>query len=184
MHHSNVHKLIHQKDRGFTLIEMLVVLMIMGILMAMATPSVLAMMSRAKLSNSVERVRDTLELSRSQTTQKNKKCNIYIPTGNQIVSDCLVSADSTSSGITGVPDGLQSVKLDDRDDIVVRNSNSSAPVLKITYNFKGITQNSGTVVLSSRSNPGGEKKCLTVDAGIGLVRTGKYINNTTCQIGE
>ena len=183
MLHLNVHKLIHQKDRGFTLIEMLAVLTIIGILMAIATPSVLAMMSRAKLSNSLERVRDTLELSRSQTTQKNKKCKIYIPTGNQIISDCLTSADSTSAGIPNVPDGLQSVKLDDRDDIVIKNSNSSVPLTIITYNFRGITQNSGTVVLYSRSNPDGGKKCLIVDAGIGLVRTGMYINNT-CQIGQ
>jgi prepilin-type N-terminal cleavage/methylation domain-containing protein len=183
MHHLNAHKLIRQKDRGFTLIEMLAVLMIVGVLMAIATPSVLAMMSRAKLTNAVDRVRDTLELSRSQTTQKNKKCNVYIPTGNQIVSDCLVTADSTSSGITGVTDGLPSVKLDDKDDILIENSDSAVPLLKITYNFKGITQNSGTVILSSRDNPTGEKKCLIVEAGIGLVRTGKYINNA-CQVGE
>lgn len=183
MFNLNVYKLIRQKDQGFTLIEMLVVLMIMGVLIAMATPSVLAMMSRAKLSNSVERVRDALELSRSQTTQKNKPCKVYIPTGNQIVSDCLISADNSSSGITGVPNGLPSIKLDDRDDIVIRNSDSAVPLLKITYNFKGVTQNSGTVILSSRSNPDGEKKCLMVDAGIGLVRTGKYINNA-CQVGE
>ena len=164
---------------------MLVVVTIMGILMAIAAPSVLAMMSRAKLTNAVDRVRDTLELSRSQTTQKNKKCNVYIPTGNQIVSDCLVSADNTSSGITGVTNsaGLPSVKLDEQDDIVIGNKISTISLTKITYNIKGITQNSGTVILSSRSNPNGEKKCLIVEAGIGLIRTGKYINND-CQIGE
>ena len=190
MLHLNVHKLIHQKDRGFTLLEMLAVLMIIGILTAIAAPSVLAMMSRAKLSNSLERVRDTLELSQSQTTQKNKKCNIYIPTGNQIVSDCLTSADSSSSGIAGVPDGLQSVKLDDRDDIIIENIKdfdskiSTISLLRINYNLRGVTQYFGTVVLSSRSNPDGDKKCLIVDAGIGLVRTGTYINNTTCQVGQ
>jgi prepilin-type N-terminal cleavage/methylation domain-containing protein len=179
-----LYKLIRKKDRGFTLIEMLAVLMIAGVLMAIATPSVLAMMARARLSNSVDRVQDTLELSRSQTTQKNKKCNVYIPTdSNQIVSDCLISADNTSSGIAGVDDGLPSVKLDDRDDIIIKNSDSSISLTKITYNVKGITQNSGTVVLLSRSNPTGEKKCLIVEAGIGIVRTGKYIDNI-CQVGE
>ncbi len=181
MQHLNVHQLVNQKDRGFTLIEMLAVLMIMGTLMAIASPSVLAMMSRAKLTNAVDRVRDTLELSRSQTTQKNKACNVYIPNGNQVVSDCLVSADNTSSGIAGVTDGLPSVKLDDRDDIVIENKIPSASLNTITYNSRGITQHSGTVVLSSRSNPTGEKKCLIVDDGVGLVRTGKYIDNN-CEV--
>ena len=192
MQHFNVilvHRLIRQKDRGFTLLEMLAVLTIIGILAAIAVPSVFAMMTRAQLSNSAERVRDILETSRIQTTQKNKPCNIYIPTGNQVVSDCLISADSSSSGITGVTDGLPSVKLDGRNDIIIESIKdfdstvSTVSLLRINYSSRGITQNSGTVVLYSRSNPDGEKKCLIVDAGIGLVRTGMYINNT-CQIGQ
>ena len=178
--------LIHQKDRGFTLLEMLAVLMIMGILMAIATPSVIAMMSRAKLSNSVEQVRYTLELSRSQSTQKNKQCNVYIPNGgNQIISDCLISADNTSSGINGVPPGLPSVKLDDQNDIKIENSDSS-PLKTITYNVKGITQDSGIFVLSSRSNSNGEKKCLDIKNGVGLISIGTYIDtiNPPCKVGQ
>ena len=176
------YKLIHQKDRGFTLLEMLAVLMIMGILMAIATPSVLAMMSRARLTNAVDRVRDTLELSRSQTTLKNQPCTVYIPTGNQVISSCLVSADSTSSlEIDGKTKSLSSVKLDDQDDILIRNEDSSVPRLEINYNIKGITRDYGTVILSSRSNPDGEKKCLIVKNGVGLIGTGRHttaLNNT------
>ena len=181
MYHLNVYRSISQKDRGFTLLEMLAVLTIIGILTAIAVPSVFAMMTRAKLSNSVERVRDTLEISRIQTTQKSKRCNIYIPTGNQVVSDCLISADSTSS----VPDDptklSPSVKLDD--DIVIENSDPLVSILKITYNSRGITQSSGTVVLSSKSNPSGEKKCLTIERGVGLISIGAYIN-ATCKVGQ
>ena len=172
MNHLNVYKLISQKDRGFTLLEMLAVLTIIGILTAIAVPSVLAIMTRTQLSNSVERVRDTLEISRIQATQKSKQCTIYIPAGNQVVSGCLISADSSSSGISGVPNGLPSVKLDDG--IVIENSN-----LIIIYNSRGITKSSGTVVLSSSS---GEKRCLTIEQGVGLISIGTYIS-TTCKVG-
>jgi Tfp pilus assembly protein FimT len=100
--------------------------------MAIAVPSILAIMTRTQLSNSVELVRDTLEISRTQATQKNKICNIYIPTGNQIVSNCLISADSNSSGIPGVPNttGLPSVKLDDQIEIK-QVPISSSPLLHL-----------------------------------------------------
>ena len=186
MHHFNVHKLIDRKDRGFTLLEMLAVLTIIGILTAIAVPSVLAIMTRAQLSNSVELVRDTLEISRTQATQKNKQCNIYIPAGNQVVSSCLISADSTST-ITGVTNKLPSVKLDNQNDIIIESikdfsTGSTVSLLQINYNSRGITQNFGTVVLSSRRNPSGEKKCLKIDRGVGLISIGNYINNTTCQV--
>jgi prepilin-type N-terminal cleavage/methylation domain-containing protein len=170
----------YQQDRGYTLLEMLAVVGLLGIMVAIATPSVLAMMATARLSNSLEVLRDTIELSRIKTTQKTQKCRVYIPNGNQIISDCIVAADHTSAGITGVPNGLPLVKLDD--DVTMKNSDSTLTSFNITYNFRGITLNSGTIVLSSVSNPDGEKRCLTLTSGVGLIGTGKYISGT-CQVG-
>ena len=181
MLHLITKKLNYQQDRGYTLLEMLTVVGLLGIMVAIATPSALAMMATARLSNSLEVLRDTIELSRIKTTQKTQKCRVYIPNGKQIISDCIIAADHTSSGITGVPDGLPLVKLDA--DVTMKNSDLALTSLKITYNFRGITTNSGTIILSSISNPGGEKRCLTLTSGVGLISTGKYINRK-CQVSS
>jgi prepilin-type N-terminal cleavage/methylation domain-containing protein len=168
-----------QKARGYTLLEMLVVIGIVAILIAIAAPSLLAMQGVAKLNTSSDKVRSALELSQTAAIQKNQSCTVYIPSGSNIVSTCLIAADYTSSGISGVPNGLPMVKLDDG--ITVRTVSMSGTPPGVIYNLKGITQNSGTIILESSDTS--SKKCLTINAGIGLIRNGLYVGST-CEISE
>lgn len=190
-----LHLLVHYQSnrkniQGFTLLEMLTVLTIIGVLIAIATPSILATYASTKLTNSLEKLGNTLELSQVQAIRTNKKCQVYIPNGNQIVSDCLPTADNTSLNITSIPNGLPLINLDDG--ITISSNLPGSPPI-ITYNFRGITrivvtvggitQNFGTIILSS--NHTSLKKCLAIDSGIGLIRFGTYIGSGTtgtCQL--
>ena len=158
--------------QGFTLIEISVVLAMIGILIAFATPSILATYARTKLVNSVEKLNDILDLSQVRAVQTNNKCRVYIPSNTQIVSECITAADNTSLSIAGVPDGLPLITLDNG--ITMTNNFAGSPP-RIAYNFKGITQAAGTIVLSS--NQTSLQKCLTIDSGVGLTRIGTYVNN-------
>ena len=159
--------------QGFTLIEISVVLAMIGVLIAFATPSILATYARTKLVNSVEKLNDILDLSQVKAVQTNNKCRVYIPSNTQIVSECITAADNTSLSIAGVPDGLPLVTLDNGITMMTNNFAGSPP--RIAYNFKGITQAAGTIVLSS--NQTSLQKCLTIDSGVGLTRIGTYVNN-------
>ena len=46
----------YKKDQGFTLIEMLAVIMIVGILSAIAAPGLLGMLNRNKVSSALDQV--------------------------------------------------------------------------------------------------------------------------------
>ena len=174
-----LHLLVHyqssrKKIQGFTLLEMLTVLTIIGVLIAIATPSILATYASTKLTNSLEKLVNTLELSQIQAIRTNKQCRVYIPNDSQIVSDCLPTADNTT------PDGLALINLDDG----IKISSNLSGTLPITYNFRGITQNSGTIILSSTPNTS-LRKCLAIDSGVGLIRSGTYIGPDfagTCQL--
>ena len=162
----------HRYIQGFTLIEISVVLAMIGILIAFATPSILATYARTKLVNSVEKLNDILELSQIKAIQQNKKCRVYIPSDTQIVSECITAADNTSLGIVGVPNGLPLIKLDDGITMTYQPPVNFPP---IAYNFKGITRANGTIILSSSQTS--LQKCLTIDSGVGLTRIGTYVNN-------
>jgi len=191
-----LHLLVHyqssrKKIQGFTLLEMLTVLTIIGVLIAIATPSILATYTSTKLTNSLEKLVNTLELSQIQAIRTNKQCQVYIPNGNQIVSDCLLTADNTSLNITSIPNRLPLINLDDgvtmRSNIGSTLTGSPPPI--ITYNFRGITRNSGTIILSPTPNTSTPntslRKCLEIDSGVGLIRSGTYIGPDfagTCQL--
>ncbi len=66
---------------GFTLLELLVVLMILGVIIAFAVPSWLAFLERRKLSNESHRVAELVILAQSESsTQKiNVNCAINSP---------------------------------------------------------------------------------------------------------
>jgi prepilin-type N-terminal cleavage/methylation domain-containing protein len=176
-----------QNFHGYTMMEILAVLSLVGILSAMAMPSLLAMQGGNNLNNSLEKVRSTLEISQTIAVQKNTSCTLYIPDGSQIFSTCLNIADRLSSGIISVPNGLPQVDLDK--DVTIRTvnwSNTRGAGLtnypsQIFYNSKGLSQTNGTIVLDSSSTS--NKKCLVFNAGIGLIRNGRYVDNV-CEVSE
>jgi prepilin-type N-terminal cleavage/methylation domain-containing protein len=181
MLHLLLHPLNRQHvDRGFTLVEMLAIIIIVGILFALGTPSLLAMQGVAKLNSSADNMRTALETSQFQALKKNTNCTVYIPSnGNTIVGNCLMNGTGTSSGITGIENGLPSFNLDSG--ITVTTSWTGAPP-QVVYNSQGLTQSGGTIIFASTDT--GDKRCLILNRGAGLIRGGIYINNTTCQVRE
>lgn len=163
----------HQNILGYTLLEILAVLGIVGILVAIAAPSLLAMQGGANINNSLEKVRSTLELSQIEAIKKKKTCTVAVKNNTQMTSDCLIGFSAFAS------DGTPVVQLDSG--ITMQTNNWSTTANQVIYSNKGLTQSSGTIVLASRDTY--IKKCLTIKAGIGLIRAGTYINNI-CEISE
>jgi prepilin-type N-terminal cleavage/methylation domain-containing protein len=163
----------YQKSQGFTLLEMLTVVGIVGVLMAIGTPSLLATQASLKLSNSVEKLREKIEITQYQAIKKSKQCQVSIESSRSIAGSCNPTDSST-------PDGWRS-------EATLENGISMTweTPTSLVYNFRGITQNSGTIILSSVDVA--TQKCVKIDSGLGLISTGTY-NTTaatpTCEIAE
>jgi prepilin-type N-terminal cleavage/methylation domain-containing protein len=162
---------------GYTLLEILVVLGIVGILIAIAAPSLLAMQAGVNINNSLEKVRSTLELSQIETIKKKKNCTVAftqdaVTSKPMITSGCLIgfeSVDSSGNPVVKLDSGVTMTKIPNTWDG------------QVVYNNSGLTQSAGTIILGSSDTY--VQKCLTISAGIGLLRTGTY-SNGSCVISE
>jgi prepilin-type N-terminal cleavage/methylation domain-containing protein len=150
MRHFNV-----SKDLGFTLTESLIVLAIAGILLAMAMPSTIAAIDRAKLAQATDLVTASLQQAQREAIRRNRSCTLILDkTNRKIVGQegCILTGDRI------LP---QPIDLD-----YTGASNS------IEYGIRGNTTTNKTIILAVRNSP--YIRCLTVSAPLGIIRVGTY----------
>ncbi len=159
MRHSNV-----SKDLGFTLIESLIVVSIVGILIAMAMPSLIAAHNRAKLAQAIDMVVASLQQAQQEAIRRNQSCTLTLDKIDHKIAGeqgCLLSGDRN------LPDPI---------DLDYTGTSGN-----IQYGIRGNITTNKSVFLAIRSSPN-DTRCLTVSAPLGIIRLGSYDPNTnTCR---
>lgn len=154
---------IKQKsDRGFTLIELMIALFIIGILAAIASPNFIGLLNRTKVNTSLERLVGAIKETQRQAMRLGKRCRINI--------------DPNTNILTTIPSKclLNSRQIDNN---VKIRTNLSGSIPNISFSHKGNTTKAGTIVLSS--NLTNTQKCFTISLGLGIMRTGNYTGSET-----
>ncbi|NJM66089.1 MAG: hypothetical protein HC851_10695 [Acaryochloris sp. RU_4_1] len=152
-----------RKPEGFTLIEMAIIAMIIGILSAIALPSFLSFLNARRVDQALDDLESALKQIQLEAVRRSRNCNINISTGN----------NPTITGRTGTYDCLR-IGREPLDGINLTSSVATNP-LTITFDFKGRpnTTTTTTIVLSLASGEG-SARCLVLAPGIGTSRTGNY----------
>lgn len=164
---------VPDSNKGFTLPEMLAVLVILGILSAIAAPSLLGFYNRSKINAATAEIQGALQKAQRQAMRTSKRCTVTLAS-NSITTNCLTSGDLTLA------------------DVSMQASHSS-----FQFTHKGWVVDTSTppqllasdvtlVIASARSNT---RKCLVLSSPLGLIRSGTYngasgtpsANNCTAQ---
>lgn len=146
-------------NAGFTLLEMMIIVAIIGILAASATPSFFALNRRTQVNNALIELRGALQEAQREAIRRGRSCSITIPSGsNQTLSStCLNTGSRTFTGVS------------------LRRNSAQATV---TFDFKGRVTVGGAddnaIVVSVLNNNSETERCLMISQPLGLIRAGTY----------
>jgi prepilin-type N-terminal cleavage/methylation domain-containing protein len=159
MLHSNA-----SNQHGFTLLELLTILAIVGIIIAIGIPSLLAAQNRAQLAQATDLVVASLQESQREAIRRNKSCSVTLDkVDNKIIGDagCLLTGDRN------LPNTI---------DLDYTGANG-----ELRYGMSGNTTSNKSVFLKVKDSPV-NARCLTVSAPLGIIRLGTYdLGTNTCR---
>lgn len=170
-----------RNSNGFTLIETLVIVSIVGILSAIAAPSFLALLDRAKLNSAVAEVRGALQEAQREAIRKSKPCTVTLNIAERkVTSPCLVTGDRTLPERVAMVTNISAK--------IIPGNPITGPI-QLTFGIWGTaeftvtssvtppdtpTDPSGKIVLYISNTSTSEKKCVAISNTLGLTRAGTY----------
>ena len=153
---------ITKGDRGFTLIELAVVLIIIGVIAAIAAPSLIGLLNRYRVNQATEILVGAIKEAQRQAIRQGKLCRVNINPSNNT--------------ITGNPVNCLLSERKIEDNIIIR-SNIRGLIPNISFSYRGSTTKMGTIVISSNNTE--SQKCFVISLGTGIARTGIYTGSKT-----
>ena len=142
-------------SRGFTLVELMITVVVIGILAAVAAPSMTALISNSRTTGQAEELVSTLQLARAEAIRRNARVTVCAGAAG-------VCSGSTSWGNWTIfgRDNTLATPADDviRDTAAATGMTITSSAASIIYKPSGMIDGRQTVEVDKSGN----KRCITV----------------------
>ncbi|AGF52270.1 slr1929 [Synechocystis sp. PCC 6803] len=152
-------------SQGWTLIEIGVVTVIVGILAAMAFPSLAGIQARNQVRSRMIEVRAAVQEAQRNAIKRGATCTVTI----DVAARSVRLPTSPPTPMAGCLNNPVSIPTSEQ----ISFLEPSSGTVDISFSYKGNTVNSQTIVLgSSRTS---YEPCLVISSGLGIVRSGSRV---------
>ncbi|WP_019506441.1 type II secretion system protein [Pleurocapsa sp. PCC 7319] len=175
----NVRKKI---NKGFTLVEMITTVIIVGVIASVAAPNLLGMLNQARVKDGLAQVEGAIKETQRQAIRRGKICKIKFVTetidgkSRQTIN----VVESTDTGET-VSAGYYNGCLLSKRILPVDVSVNTGGITKITFSGKGNTDSSSEGIIRISHPLTTTEKCVQIEGLLGNILTGDFDSGTsTC----
>ena len=140
-----------RKNSGFTLIEVIVVTIIVGIIAAISVPNFFGLLQRNRITEASNSIEGALREGQKQAERNGSLCTLTINTANDLISgDCLFNTRTLRNNVE-------------------LYSNTA------TLSFSGKGTSSAAVIVVQMPTGGGtnSRRCLVIN-NLGIIKTGEF----------
>lgn len=172
-----------KRDGGFTILEVIVIMLVLGLLSSIAAPSWLAFINRQRVRTVNDRVLETLRSAQSEAKRSKRDIIItFNPTPATDPPTAIIKTDPAQNP------PLQTVTFNGGGEIkpgtialtVNRPAGATAPPNSIVFDYQGnVTTGTTPFVVTVAPSSDGTKQCVIVETIIGGMRTAEGNDSVT-----
>jgi prepilin-type N-terminal cleavage/methylation domain-containing protein len=160
---------VRKSNSGFTLVELLMTLIIIGVIAVITVPSFLGLLNRNRVNQAAQQVEGALKEAQRQALRMGKQCTININTTTKTISNPAPPTPPTPP--TPATNGCL-LSTRNLNSSVQLNSNSATLAFSGKGNIDRVLANPAIVV--SMPNQTDQRKCIILDGFFGVLRSGDY----------
>ncbi len=162
---------------GFTLVELMVVVAVVGILAVVAAPGMAALLNANRLSGAAGELTAALQIARSEAIRRNARVTVCASTNG---TDCVASTAWSTGWIVHGNDNATGNDEVIRNDVPTGTVQISGPAAGIVFRPSGIIDAQTTVTACMPvTQPDENRRVITVMIS-GVLTTTKYNGSGSC----